>query len=194
MIFKVPSIPKILWFCDLRKRRKMVKHDQKVREFWKSSCNDVLMASLEIISSQCKRHYKWHCNDTWAVLQCHWQWILLSLGKNLKCCCSCVRNFQPLISLRGAGWNFQQIKYFNGLAADEAAAVCIVIRILSWYMRHFYCMRWKSSFDSTHNSNLFRINKQCFSMESTPSSILDLPNHTIVSNWDLDMRAHLTAA
>lgn len=141
MIFKVPSTQNILWFCDLRKRRKMVKHDQKVREFWKSSFSDVLMASLEIIPYQCKRHYKWHCNGTWAVLQCHWHWILLSLGKNLKCCCSCIRNFQPLILLRRAGWNFQQIKYFNGLAADKAAAVCIVIRILSWYMRHFYCMR-----------------------------------------------------
>lgn len=172
MIFKVLSTQNILWFCDLRKRRKMVKHDQKVRKFWKSSYN-----------------------GAWTVLQCHWQWILLSLGKSLKYCCICVRNFQPLILLRRAGWNFQQIKYFNGLAADKAAAVCIVIRILRWYMRHFYCMReWKSSFDSTHNSNLLRINHQRFSMESPPSFLLDLPNHTAVSNWDLDTSPHLIEA
>lgn len=119
----------------------MVKHDQKGREFWKSSFSGVLVTSLEMIPYQCKRHYKWHCSDNWAVLQRQWQWILLSLGKSLKCCCSCITNFQPLTLLRRAGWNFQQIKYFNRLAADEAAAVCIVIRILSWYMRHFYCMR-----------------------------------------------------
>lgn len=42
----------------------MVKYDQKVREFWKSRFSGVLMASLEMIPYQGKRHYEWHCNDT----------------------------------------------------------------------------------------------------------------------------------
>lgn len=114
------------------------------------------------------------------MLQCHWQWILLSLGKSLKCCCSCIRNFQPLTSLRRAGWNFQQIKYFNGLAADEAAAVCIVIRILSWYMRRFYCTREENLPLTPHTIQI--CSELIISVSQwrvLPSFLLDLP----ITQW-----------